>query len=297
MANRRMISSETWEDDFFTSLDMLQRLIWIGIITTCADDQGRFQDNANLINAKVFPLDDIDKGKIEAALNRFATAGKLLRYEAKGKKLCQVIHWWKHQTPRWAAASNYPCPDRWTDRERYHAAGNVITERNWKSTGGFSTGYIADSIGESTTNDVKGDVKSDVNGDGDGEGTPAPAPDFKPSDPADRVWRKIKPKSLTIPPTLRQSVIPIIDAALSRNKYDETVTAEEGKKYFDVWCGRRNKDGKFYSPHSTGWVDWWAQGGIPDEAPPDNGNGRKPAPVDDELERLYQEGRNSGNAK
>ena len=44
-----MIVSEMWEDDFFVSLSMIDRLIWIGIISACADDQGRLQDNANLI--------------------------------------------------------------------------------------------------------------------------------------------------------------------------------------------------------------------------------------------------------
>ncbi len=93
---------------------------------------------------------------------------------------------------------------------------------------------------------------------------PAPAfQEFKPSDPADRVWRKIKPASLTIPPTLRETVIPVIDAALSRHAHDEDATAAEGKTYFDAWCTRRGKDGKFYSPSGKGWIDWWAQGEIP----------------------------------
>ena len=92
---------------------------------------------------------------------------------------------------------------------------------------------------------------------------PASPPPFQPADPADRVWQKIKPSSYNIPPTLRESVIPIIDAVLHRHKMDEDKAAEEGKTYFDAWCKRRGKNGKYYSPNGTGWIDWWAQGEIP----------------------------------
>ena len=101
---------------------------------------------------------------------------------------------------------------------------------------------------------------------------PASPPAFKPADPADRVWRLIKPSSYNIPPTLRESVIPIIDAVLHRHKMDESKAAEEGKTYFDAWCKRRGKNGKYYSHNGTGWIDWWAQG----EIPPTNGAGDEP---------------------
>lgn len=92
------------------------------------------------------------------------------------------------------------------------------------------------------------------------------------TDPADRIWRKIKPASLVIPPTLRETTIPVIDLALQKNGGDEDKTAAEGKIYFDAWCKRRGKDGKYYSPSGRGWLDWWAQG----EIPPKNGAGDEP---------------------
>ena len=33
MANRRMINGYMWEDEFFLSLSMFDRLLWIGIVT------------------------------------------------------------------------------------------------------------------------------------------------------------------------------------------------------------------------------------------------------------------------
>ncbi len=177
MANTRMITSDIWEDDFFTSLTIFERLIWIGLITNCADDQGRFQDNVNLIASKLFPMEEVDRKNIEQALEKFASLGKLCRYTARGKKLAQIVNWWKHQKPRWAGKSNYPPPDGWIDRERYHIDSKTICDSNWDKSGGFSEdyieGYIGDYIKPSTPTDVNGDVNvngdDDVNGDGDSD--------------------------------------------------------------------------------------------------------------------------------
>lgn len=173
-ANRRMITGEVWEDDFFTSLSIFERLLWIGIITGCADDQGRLQDNAVLIRSKVFPMDDVAIQQVEDALIRFAEASKIVRYIEGGKRLIQIANWWKHQTPRWAGHSNYPPPPRWLDRERYHSAGNKIITLNWDVQGG----YIADSIDGNTNNDVNDDVNDDddIKGDDDNHGADAPPP-------------------------------------------------------------------------------------------------------------------------
>jgi hypothetical protein len=93
-----------------------------------------------------------------------------------------------------------------------------------------------------------------------------------PPDVADRVWRGIVKKALVIPPSARERVVPVIDAALTRNGYDEDKTIAEGRRYYETWCSRRNKDGAFYSPHGLGWLDWWASGTIPEAR---NGNGKK----------------------
>jgi hypothetical protein len=71
--------------------------------------------------------------------------------------------------------------------------------------------------------------------------------------------------------------MPVIDAALDRNRHDEDVTAAEGKKYFDAYCKTRSKKGSYYSPNGTGWVDWWAQGSIPETKNSNGGGGYKPA--------------------
>ncbi|MHB8961987.1 MAG: DnaD domain protein [Saccharofermentanales bacterium] len=266
MANTRMISSLIWEDDLFTSLTMFERLVWIGIITACADDQGRFQDNANLIIAKVFPLDDINKADIEAALNRFAATGKLHRYIAKGKKLAQITNWWKHQKPRWAGASNYPPPDKWIDRERYHTAGNVISEKNWKLQGGYKEGYLA----TYTTNDVNGDVNGDDDIDGDGDKQHTVAAISRPNVYA--VYeREIG--------ALTGTIAGYLDAALKDYPEDWIIEAFQES-------ARQNKRSWAYA---SAILKNRQAGGT---ATRDNSNGRKPSkPVDTSLDDLIRSGK------
>ena len=180
----RLIDSEMWEDDFFIELTIFERLLWIGLLTACADDQGRLQDNAALIRSKVFPVDDFTTADIENALNKFDAGGKIIRYTGGGKHLIQIVAWWKHQRPRWAGKSNYQAPDGWTDRERYHAADNQIVTSGWDSTGGYIAGYKADSIDGYTTYDVKGDVKDDGDGDIKDE--------YSPREPADIITDAIQ---------------------------------------------------------------------------------------------------------
>jgi hypothetical protein len=167
MANKRIITSAMWEDEFFTSLPIFDRLLWVGLITCVADDQGRLQDNPALIRSKVFPLDDIPISDIETALSRFLQASKIVRYIADGKRVIQIFNWWKHQTPQWAGRSNFPPPDNWMDRERFHGKENKIITCNWDCIGGYIAGYIPGK----RSNDINGDSdgKGDIKGDGEGE--------------------------------------------------------------------------------------------------------------------------------
>jgi len=41
MGNRRMISADIFEDEFTGQLNYFERLLWIGLFATVADDQGR----------------------------------------------------------------------------------------------------------------------------------------------------------------------------------------------------------------------------------------------------------------
>lgn len=137
MANRRMIDSNLFEDDFIGSLEFFGRFLWIGLFSAVVDDQGRCADNPAIIRARVFPFDQVSDEQVEGILARMANEGKILRYQAGMKRLIQVMHWWDYQQPSWASESKYPAPEGWTDRVKYHGKGNKIILLNWEHDGGF----------------------------------------------------------------------------------------------------------------------------------------------------------------
>ena len=137
MSNRRMINSDLFSDDIFMELDDVTRLVWIGLIVMAADDQGRLQDNELLIKSQIFPMDDKSPNTIKSSLDTLESNGMIYRYNSGNKKLIQIVNWWKHQAPSWAAASLYPAPDGWTDRVKVNSKGNKVLMENWTEQGGF----------------------------------------------------------------------------------------------------------------------------------------------------------------
>lgn len=129
---RRLIAAKTFEDEWFGCLDDRTALVWFGLITTIADDQGRFPAISALIRSRLFAYRDVPISDVEGALEAFTAAGKLHRYEADGKTLLQIVNWWKHQRPTWAQPSEYPAPKGWTDRARHRENGKYVVSENWE---------------------------------------------------------------------------------------------------------------------------------------------------------------------
>jgi hypothetical protein len=143
-----MASAELFEDDFIGSLDFFQRLVWIGLFVSCADDQGRVIDNNSVIRSKVFLFDsNVDDVMIETAVKILADAGKIVRYVSGNKRLIQIVKWWQYQTPSWASPSRFPAPNGWTDRAKYHTVGNKIEQLNWDKQGGFDNQMLRSAQG------------------------------------------------------------------------------------------------------------------------------------------------------
>lgn len=240
MSTRRMITSDLWEDDYFSQTTTFERLLWIGLITGCADDQGRFQDNAALIRSKVFPLDDIPLAEINQALEKFTAARKLTRYSANGKNLIQIVTWWKHQKPRWAGKSNYPAPQGWTDRERYHTTDNKIASSGWDSTGGYIASNTDGNIANSTPHECEYEyeVKSEYEGEGK-KGTPPASPEPEPEpDQFDIVQDMFQ----------KETGIPVLDAKGIESinlLIQASVTREDIKAGYDWYMQEQNKRPKF----------------------------------------------------
>jgi hypothetical protein len=134
MAEKRIITSDIWQDDWFGELPFFEKLLWIGLFSRCADDQGRMIDNPVVIRATVFPYDDIPVNQIEQALQTYESCAKVIRYEIEGKHYLQIKNWWDHQQGQWAIPSKYPAPDGWNDRVRSYIKGEY-REENWDKKG------------------------------------------------------------------------------------------------------------------------------------------------------------------
>ena len=173
MAKARLIASEIFADEWFGPLSFFEQVLWTGLFARCADDQGRLIDNPILIRAAVFPYKDMPVDEISAALEKFAADRKLIRYQADGKHLIQIVNWWDHQRPQWASASTYEPPVGWQDRIRTRS-GDAYIEQNWKDPAPFTwqdnlvspPELPADDSGGTTYSKYKLQVKGEVPGRG-----------------------------------------------------------------------------------------------------------------------------------
>ena len=160
MANRRMITGDFFEDDYFGELDRDIRLLWLGMIISAADDQGRMFNSPALLRAKIFLYDtDLDDDFIVRSIRKLAKDGKIICYVKNNKPLIQIVKWWTYQTPSWASLSKFEPPDNWVDRAKFHTIGSKVEIVNWDKQGGY--------VGE-----LKVDLTAidDCDGEGEGEG-------------------------------------------------------------------------------------------------------------------------------
>ena len=97
-----MARIRTIKPAFFSSLSNADlpiptRVTWIGL-WTYVDDKGRGVDDARLVKAAIWPLDDnYSTKKVENDLARLEKAGKIGRYIVDGQRYLAVVKWREHQ--------------------------------------------------------------------------------------------------------------------------------------------------------------------------------------------------------
>jgi hypothetical protein len=169
----RTIEPSIYRDEFFTSLNLIERHVWLGILIVSADDQGRLPDKETFIRSDIFPDDDISLTQLREALDKFISQGKLHAYSRDGKKLLQVVNWWKYQSSAsWMGASSLPSPENWIDRVRCHTKGNEIKTINWNHPGGFNGHHPTELPSMLPSDEKEGSElpSREVEGEGEGEG-------------------------------------------------------------------------------------------------------------------------------
>jgi hypothetical protein len=110
MARIRSIKPEFFTSLTIGSLSERARLAFIGI-WTFVDDYGRAVDDARLVKAAVFPLDDrITVKAVAEVIDELVAAGRLGRYEAGGRHYFVVANWNEHQKIDRRTSSKLPPP-------------------------------------------------------------------------------------------------------------------------------------------------------------------------------------------
>ncbi|MFF5790222.1 hypothetical protein ACFY8P_35280 [Streptomyces sp. NPDC012693] len=110
-----MARIRTIKPDFFVSLTIAdltveQRLTFIGLWTHC-DDQGRAVDDARLIKAALWPLDDRTAADIETDLAALSESSLITRYTVNRKAYLAVSGWREHQRINRPSPSRIPAPE------------------------------------------------------------------------------------------------------------------------------------------------------------------------------------------
>lgn len=105
MARIRYLKPEFFSDEDLAELKFEARLTFAGL-WCYADKAGRLEDRPKFLKAMIFPYDNID---IEKQLQVLANKPFIIRYEADGRRLIEIVNWDKHQKPHHTEAdSKFP---------------------------------------------------------------------------------------------------------------------------------------------------------------------------------------------
>ena len=131
----RMIKKEFWTDDKILDLDPMSRLLFIGI-WNFSDDEGILKNNSKVLQAQIFPADDITADQLKDMLKNMVNIG--LFSINKDHTLLKVTNWLDHQK------INRPTPSK------------------YEFVRGDSASFIEDSVnthGSLTTNRIEKNIK------------------------------------------------------------------------------------------------------------------------------------------
>jgi hypothetical protein len=110
MSRIRTIKPAFFRSLTIAELDLAARLTFIGLWTV-VDDEGKAVDDARLVKAELWPLDDDhDAALVENDLAAIAALGLIEQYQVDGKRLLRVVNWSEHQVISHARPSSLPDP-------------------------------------------------------------------------------------------------------------------------------------------------------------------------------------------
>lgn len=106
-----------------------------------ADDQGRLCGDPEEVKYTCCPnMDHITKTDIPELLKELESNQLVKVYQTPQSPAVQFLDWWHPilgHRPQWAYPSQYPPPNGWIDRLRYHPTPTEIITENWIPPGQF----------------------------------------------------------------------------------------------------------------------------------------------------------------
>jgi len=115
-----MARIRTIKPEFFTSLTIADlpevetRLTFIGLWTH-VDDEGRCVDDARLVKAAIWPLDDRTSHDVELDLKWLSESSLITRYKVGERSFIQVTNWREHQKINRPTRSKFPPVEQATE--------------------------------------------------------------------------------------------------------------------------------------------------------------------------------------
>lgn len=122
MRRKRLVSPEMFTSLAVAAWPTPTRWTWVGLLCYL-DDHGYGIDNASLIKASVWPLDDTYTAKkVAADLDRIGATGSVCRFSCCGRSQLHAPEWTKWQkVPHPKDTNCCPCPDHAPDAAHLHA--------------------------------------------------------------------------------------------------------------------------------------------------------------------------------
>jgi hypothetical protein len=104
----RILKESICVSDTINSLSLFEEVCFYRLIVIC-DDYGRMDARASILKSRMFPLRDVRKEQIDAAIRSLSLAGLVILYEVDGKPFVQLTGWAEHQRLR-NAKPRFPQP-------------------------------------------------------------------------------------------------------------------------------------------------------------------------------------------
>jgi hypothetical protein len=139
MARKRMVDPAMFTSETVASLPIPTRYTWVGLLCYL-DDMGRGKDNAALIKASVWPLDDgYSAKKVAADVEKLVRAGMLCRYECCGSHQFHSPTWTTWQKISHPTATKLcPCAGHEPGAYRIHLSDKAQAPDCLRSDSGAS---------------------------------------------------------------------------------------------------------------------------------------------------------------